>query len=261
MAVTTTIGLFDLNAPLQPLRDRIRDRLFEVMERGLYILGPEVEAFERELADYLGVRHAVGVNNGTDAITIGLRALGVQPGDEVVVPSFTFYASAEAIVDAGRGPCSATSTPSPDRHRRHRPRGADASHQGDRRRRPVRHPRARWRSSGRSGCPCWRTRPRRPAPASAADAPARSRNCATFSFYPSKNLGALGDGGAIATNDDADRRACAGASVPRLPRQAELRLRRLQLAPGRDAGGDSPRSAARARCLVRRPASGRPSLR
>ena len=56
----------------------------------MYILGPEVEAFERELADYLGVRHAIGVANGTDAITIGLRALGVRPGDEVVVPSFTF---------------------------------------------------------------------------------------------------------------------------------------------------------------------------
>ena len=79
-------------------------RIAEVLESGICILGPEVDAFERELADYRGVRHAVGVGNGTDAITIGLRALGVRPGDDVVVPSFIFYASAEAIVYAGARP-------------------------------------------------------------------------------------------------------------------------------------------------------------
>ena len=98
------VGLFDIQMPLRPLRNRIRARITEVLDSGVYILGPEVDAFERELADYLGVRHAVGVGNGTDAITIGLRALGVRPGDEVVVPSFTFYASAEAIVNAGARP-------------------------------------------------------------------------------------------------------------------------------------------------------------
>ena len=66
-----------------------------------YILGPEVSAFEREFAAYCGAGHAVGVANGTDAITIALRAMGVGPGDEVVVPSFTFYASAEAIPPTG----------------------------------------------------------------------------------------------------------------------------------------------------------------
>src|ERR1700716_4285393 len=75
-----------------------------VMESNRFILGPEVEAFEQELAKYLGVRHVVGVANGTDAITIALRALGVRPGDEVVVPSLTFYASAEAVVNAGARP-------------------------------------------------------------------------------------------------------------------------------------------------------------
>ncbi len=75
-----------------------------MIDRGRFILGPEVQAFERELGDYLGVRHVIGVANGTDAITIALRALGVKPGDEVVVPSFTFYATAEAVATAGATP-------------------------------------------------------------------------------------------------------------------------------------------------------------
>src|SRR5215831_14264289 len=98
------VPLFDTKTPLAPLREQIDARVRDVLDRGAFILGPEVAAFEREFADYLGVRHAVGVGNGTDAITIGLRALGVQPGDDVVVPSFTFYASAEAIVNAGARP-------------------------------------------------------------------------------------------------------------------------------------------------------------
>jgi dTDP-4-amino-4,6-dideoxygalactose transaminase len=202
MAVTTTIGLFDLNAPLQPLRDRIRDRLFEVMERGLYILGPEVEAFERELADYLGVRHAVGVNSGTDAITIGLRALGVQPDDEVVVPSFTFYASAEAIVNAGARPvfCDVdpvTRTVTADTVRAALTPRTTAIVAVDLFGIPA--PMAELRELGL------------PVLEDAAQAAGSSiggrragslSELATFSFYPSKNLGALGDGGAIATNDD-----------------------------------------------------------
>ena len=91
-------------ATLEPWQDRIRDRLADVAASGRYILGPEVEAFEREFADFLGVRHAVGVANGTDALTIGLRALGIGQGDEVICPSFTFYATAEAIVNAGARP-------------------------------------------------------------------------------------------------------------------------------------------------------------
>src|SRR6202035_163980 len=81
-----------------------RERMTAVMESNRFILGPEVEAFEEELASYTGVRHVAGVANGTDAITITLRAMGVGPGDEVVVPSFTFYASAEAIPPTGARP-------------------------------------------------------------------------------------------------------------------------------------------------------------
>jgi dTDP-3-amino-3,4,6-trideoxy-alpha-D-glucose transaminase len=89
---------------LEPYRDRLMERLTAVVESGRFILGPEVDAFEAELAGYLGVPHVVGVANGTDALTIALRALGVRPGDEVVLPSFTFYATAEAVVTAGATP-------------------------------------------------------------------------------------------------------------------------------------------------------------
>src|SRR3954452_4494392 len=84
--------------------DRIADRMADVARSARYILGPEVEAFEREFADYCGARHCVGVANGTDAITIGLRALGVRSGDEVVVAAFTFYASVEAVASMGAVP-------------------------------------------------------------------------------------------------------------------------------------------------------------
>jgi dTDP-3-amino-3,4,6-trideoxy-alpha-D-glucose transaminase len=89
---------------LEPYRDRLVERIAAVVASGRYILGPEVEAFEEELAGYLGVPHVVGVANGTDALTIALRGLGVRHGDEVVLPSFTFYATAEAVVAAGATP-------------------------------------------------------------------------------------------------------------------------------------------------------------
>src|SRR4029450_12429550 len=87
-----------------PPPPRRRGALERAARSGRYILGPEVEAFESEFAGYLGVRHCVGVANGTDALTIGLSALGVGPGDEVVMPSFTFYATAEAALVLGARP-------------------------------------------------------------------------------------------------------------------------------------------------------------
>src|SRR4249920_3639276 len=98
------VPLFDTRTPLTPLLPQLRERAAAVLQSGSYILGPEVEAFERELAEYLGVAHVVGVANGTDALTIALRALGVGEGDEVVLPSFTFYATAEAVPPIGARP-------------------------------------------------------------------------------------------------------------------------------------------------------------
>src|SRR3978361_838056 len=99
-----SVPLFDTDTPLAPLRDELVAKLAEVFDSGRYILGPEVAAFEQGVAASLGARHAIGVGNGTDALTIALRALGVGPGDEVIVPSFTFYASAEAIPPTGARP-------------------------------------------------------------------------------------------------------------------------------------------------------------
>src|ERR687885_2277793 len=89
---------------LEPYHARLAEALAGVVRSERFILGPEVAAFESEFADYLGVRHCVGVANGTDALTIALRALGVGEGDEVVMPSLTFYATAEAAVNAGAVP-------------------------------------------------------------------------------------------------------------------------------------------------------------
>src|SRR5688572_10360038 len=75
-----------------------------VMDSGRYILGPEVAAFEGEFAARIGVAAALGVANGTEALWLALRAVGVQPGDEVMVPSLTASASVAAIVEAGAVP-------------------------------------------------------------------------------------------------------------------------------------------------------------
>src|ERR1044072_3669846 len=91
------VPLFDTRTPLVRLRDELLARIAEVVDDGRHVLGPHGEAFEREGGWHLGGEDAGGGANGTDAITIALRAMGVGPGDEVVVPSFTFYASAEAI--------------------------------------------------------------------------------------------------------------------------------------------------------------------
>jgi dTDP-3-amino-3,4,6-trideoxy-alpha-D-glucose transaminase len=98
------VPLFDTAAPMAATREEVRAAVARVLDSERYILGPEVAAFEQEFAAYCGSAHAVGVANGTDAITIALRAMGVGPGDEVVVPSFTFYASAEAIPPTGAEP-------------------------------------------------------------------------------------------------------------------------------------------------------------
>ena len=94
----------DVRAQYAPLLEELKDRIAEVLDSGRFILGPEVKAFEEESARFLGAAHAVGVANGTDAIVIVLDALGVGPGDEVICPSFTFYATGESIARRGARP-------------------------------------------------------------------------------------------------------------------------------------------------------------
>src|SRR5262245_26923206 len=89
MSTQTDIPLFATKAAVEPLLGEVAERQRAVIESGRYILGPEVEAFEAEFASYLGAKHCIGVANGTEAITIALRAAGVGPGDEVIVPALT----------------------------------------------------------------------------------------------------------------------------------------------------------------------------
>jgi dTDP-3-amino-3,4,6-trideoxy-alpha-D-glucose transaminase len=186
---------------LEPYREQILRRFADVVASGRYILGPEVEAFEREFADYLGAAHVIGVANGTDALTIALRALGVGPGDEVICPSLTFYATAESIVNAGATPIFSDVDP------------------------------ATWCVTAATVRPLLSARTKAIVPvhlfgnvaqvpelrelglpvvedaAQAAGASLDGRRAgalgelATFSFFPSKNLPCLGDGGAVVTSD------------------------------------------------------------
>ncbi|HEY5429592.1 MAG TPA: DegT/DnrJ/EryC1/StrS family aminotransferase [Solirubrobacteraceae bacterium] len=196
------VPLFDTATPLQSVRPAILERLAHVVAGGQFVLGPEVNAFEREFADYLGVRHVIGVGNGTDAITIALRALGVGPGDDVVVPSFTFYASAEAVVNAGARPvfCDVdlgTRNVTVDTVRAAMTPATTAIVAVDLFGLPA--PITELQALGV---------PVLEDAAQAAGARDQGRmagsfgDAATFSFYPSKNLGAFGDGGAVVTDDD-----------------------------------------------------------
>ena len=98
------IPLVDVRAQYAPFADELREAFASVLDSGRFILGPQVSAFEEEAVAYLGVPHAIGVANGTDALVLALDALGVGPGDEVICPSFTFYATVEAILQRGAKP-------------------------------------------------------------------------------------------------------------------------------------------------------------
>jgi dTDP-4-amino-4,6-dideoxygalactose transaminase len=204
--VKRKIPMVDLSEQTQALWPELEKAALDVIRSGRFILGPQVEAFERETADFLGVRFAIGVGSGTDALVLGLRALGVGPGDEVVVPSFTFFATAEAVSLVGATPVFADIEP--------------ASFCID--------------PASARGALTARTRAivpvhlfGHPADMTALRALARERGVAlledaaqafgaihrdgrigglgeiaAFSFFPSKNLGAFGEAGLVATNDE-----------------------------------------------------------
>jgi len=185
----------------------VRSAIDRVIERGWFVLGPEVEAFEREFAAASGADHAIGVGNGTDALALILRALGISAGDEVITTPLSAAYSALAIMMAGARPVFADIDPArltidPERI-------ADAIGPRTRAILPVHlygQPAdmaaiaavaARHRLAIVEDC-CQAHL------ATAAGRPVGSFGAAgAFSFYPTKNLGALGDGGAIVTNDRA----------------------------------------------------------
>jgi dTDP-4-amino-4,6-dideoxygalactose transaminase len=199
------IPFLDLNAPYLDLKEELDAAYSRVMESGWYILGPEVEAFEREFANYCGVKHCIGVGNGLDALHLILRAMDIGPGDEVIVPSNTYVATWLAVTHAGATPVPVE----PDErtynidpslieaavtertkailpvHLYGQPADMD----------PINAVAKKHGLKVVEDC------------AQAHGALYKGRkvgglgDAAGFSFYPGKNLGALGDGGAVTTND------------------------------------------------------------
>ena len=206
--MSSGIPLVDVKAQYERLIPRIHERIGEVLESGTFIRGPNVKAFEREAADYLGVPRTVGVANGTDALVLALDAMGIGPGDEVICPAFTFYATAEAIARRGATPVfadidSASLNLDPN----------DVAAKVTERTRalmPV-------HLFGRPAALADLARLDVPiledaAQAFGAEGVATVGIASTFSFFPTKNLFALGDGGLVATTDEelADRIALLG---------------------------------------------------
>jgi dTDP-4-amino-4,6-dideoxygalactose transaminase len=105
------IPILDLSAQYQSIKAEIHDAIDRVLESGHFIMGPDVKQFEQEAAAYLGVKYAITVNSGTDALVIGLRALGIGPGDEVITTPFSFFATAESISNVGATPVFADIDP------------------------------------------------------------------------------------------------------------------------------------------------------
>lgn len=105
------VPLMNPSAQWEPYLGELEQIASDVIRSGQFILGPHVKAFEAEAASYLGVKHAIGVANGTDALTITLRALGIGAGDEVICPAYTFFATPETISSVGATPVFADVDP------------------------------------------------------------------------------------------------------------------------------------------------------
>ena len=201
----TTVPFLDLQAPYRELRGAIDGAMQRVLERGWYVLGEEVRGFEAEFAAYCGAAHCVGISNGLDALQLVLRAWGIGPGDEVIVPSHTFIATWLAVTYVGATPVpvevdpatynldaalmEAAITPKTRAliavHLYGQPAdmsaiGAVAARHGLRvleDAAQAQGARLHGRRAGALG------------------------HAAAWSFYPGKNLGALGDAGAVTTDD------------------------------------------------------------
>jgi len=190
--------LVDVRAQYAPLLEEIKSRIGEVLDSGTFILGPNVRAFEEEAASYLGVPATVGVANGTDALVLALDAMEIGPGDEVICPAFTFYATAEAIARRGATPVFADIDPVT--------LNVDPEDVGARitaRTKALMPVHLFGRPAALAelaelGLPIVEDA----AQAFGAAGVARTGVASTFSFFPTKNLFGLGDGGLIAVRDE-----------------------------------------------------------
>ena len=105
------IPVLDLKPQYEQIKDEVQSAINRVLESGQFIMRPDVKLFEQEVAEYVGVKHAIGVNSGTDALVIGLRALGIGQEDEVITTPFSFFATAESISNVGAKPVFADIDP------------------------------------------------------------------------------------------------------------------------------------------------------
>jgi dTDP-4-amino-4,6-dideoxygalactose transaminase len=195
---SAAIPLVDVKAQYERLIPQIQERFAVVLVSGMFILGPNVKAFEAESAELLGVPRTVGVANGTDALVLVLDALDIGTGDEVICPSFTFYATAEAIARRGATPVFADIDPTtlnldP----------ADVAERITPRTRAIMPVHLFGRPAplaqlAELGPPLIEDA----AQAFGASGIATTGVASTFSFYPTKNLFCLGDGGLVASMDE-----------------------------------------------------------
>jgi dTDP-4-amino-4,6-dideoxygalactose transaminase len=211
MSVLRFMAAFDLNRvhfvdllrQYEQIKPELDAAFLRAIERGDYILGEDTEAFEQEFAAYLGVPHCVGVGDGTDALCLALRALGVGAGDEVIVPANTFIATALAVSQAGAQPVLVDCEP------QYYNIDVDAVEAAISSRTRAIIP-VHLYGQPADMDPILATARRHGLhviedAAQAHGARYKGRRCgsigdaACFSFYPSKNLGAMGDGGAIVT--------------------------------------------------------------
>lgn len=200
-----TVPFLDLGAAADEIREELIAATSRVVESGWYILGPEVERFEEAFATYLGVRFCVGVGNGLDALQLALRAMDIGPGDEVIVPGNTYIATWLAISHVGAIPVAVD--PDPSTLTLEPARVTEAITPRTRAIMPVhlygqpadmtalqacaeRHGLRVIEDAAQAHGASWKGQK----VGSFGDA-------AGWSFYPTKNLGALGDGGAVTTND------------------------------------------------------------
>ena len=199
------VPMLDLAAEYRELQAEIADAVGKVIGSGRFILGPEGEALEREVSAYLGVRSAVAVASGTDALHLALRAAGVGPGDEVITPSFTFIAAAEAVSYVGARPVFADIDPATYNLD---PAACEAAIGPATRAVVAVHLFGQTADLAAIEAICKRRGLiliEDCAQAIGADFDGRRAGAwgalGCFSFYPTKNLGAYGDAGMVVTND------------------------------------------------------------
>ncbi len=204
-----TVPLLDLKAQYGPMRDEIRAVMDEVCDAQWFVMGPKVQAFEQEVAAYTGAKHAIGCASGTDAILLALMAYDIGPGDEVICPSYTFFATGGCVHRLGAKPVYVDIDPVTYNMDVNLVREAAAKCKNLKAIMPVHlfgqcvDMTAYRTLADKLGVPLIEDAAQAIGSRDETGAMAGTRgDVGCFSFFPSKNLGGFGDGGIITTNDD-----------------------------------------------------------